>query len=281
MNFNSHVYNSGLFGGGSASVEMFSTDTLVFDGFSLSNGTDMILTGLRFLGPSREIIGGVIPRGDGLYQTGDYFRELVIEAAGVARADTAAELDALLDTIRKNLRGSRRNLDTIDSNGTVKRFVATVDSFEDLFASREHFHITFCPWIVRFKCRIPFGKSRDYTTETNSLTTSPTNQTISNPGTTKAQPVFILIFNSATSITAAAVENTTTGEQIQYTGTLSAGDLLEFDSENKTVKLNGTAVDYSGAFPSLDTDTNVIQYTVTGSAFDVLATSKFKNSYLS
>lgn len=280
MLFGSNIYNSGLFGGGASSVEVFSTDTLVFDGFSLSDSDAMTLTGLRFLGPSREIIGGVIPRGDGLYQTGDYFRELVIEATGIARADTAAGLDALLDTIRKNLRGSRRNLDTIDANGKVKRFVATVDSFEDLFANREHFHITFCPWIVRFKCRIPFGKSRDYTTVTNTITASPTNESITNTGTTKAQPVFILIFNTATSITATAVENTTTGEQIQYTGALAVGDLLEFDSENKTVKKNGTEVDYSGAFPSLETDTNVIRYTVTGTSFDVLVTSKFKPSYL-
>lgn len=279
MIFGNKPYNTGLWGGGTQEIEVFSDDTLVFEDFSLNDGESMILTGLRFLGPSRELIGGVIPRGDGLYQTGDYFREGVIEARGIARKSTAAALDAFLDTIRKNLRHSQGNLDYTDANGTVKRFVATVDSFEDMF-DRQHYHVTFCPWVVRFRCRTPFGKARTYTSETVSITSSPTNQTVSNSGTTKAKPLFILIFTAASSVTAATVENTTTGESLTYTGAIAANDILAFDSENKTVTLNGTEVDYSGAFPLLDVDSNVLSFSVTGSAFDVLATTKWKPTYL-
>src|SRR4051812_16144292 len=96
-----------LFGGGSFVTPMYSADSLVFydtseNAFSLSDGTEMILTDLRISGPSRELIGGDVPRGDGKFLTADYFREYEIEAEGVAIQSTAALLDAYLDTVKKN-----------------------------------------------------------------------------------------------------------------------------------------------------------------------------------
>jgi phage-related protein len=279
MLFGQKPFNGGLWGGGASLAEVFSTDTLVFDNFSLSDGTTMILTGLRFLGPTREIIGGSVPRGHGMYQTADYFREVVIEAEGVVKVSTAALLDAQRDTIRKNLRKSQRNLDYTDANGTVKRFVATLDNFEELFADRQAYHVTFCPWKARFRCKVPFGKARGYTPVMESFTASPHNQTVDNTGTMEAQPVFILIFGTVAGVTTVTVENTTTDEQIQYSGSISTGDMLEFDSENKTVKKNGSEVDYSGSFPSLDTGSNVIAFTIDGT-IDVIETTKFKETFV-
>jgi len=282
MIFGTKPFAGGLWGGGSSTVESFSTDTLVLDDFSLSDGETMIMEYLRFLGPTRELIGGTIPRGHGMYQTADYFRETVIECGGIVTASTAALLEAQLDTIRKNLRKAQRDLDYTDANGTVKRFVATLDNFDGLFADREHYHVTFCPWNARFRCKTPFGKARDYTAVTETITSSPHNQTVENTGTAVGQPVFFLIFSSASSVTSVAVENTTTGEEIEYDASgdnIDAGDLLEFDSENKTVKRNGVEVDYSGAFPSLETGSNVLQFTLTGT-FNVTETTKLKTTYL-
>src|SRR3954464_10931987 len=108
-NFATFLFGSSLFGGGAFVTPVYSGDMLVFydqDGnaFSLSDGTEMILTDLRISGPSRDLIGGDVPRGDGKFITADYFRQYQIEAEGVAIQSTAALLDAFLDTIKKNLR---------------------------------------------------------------------------------------------------------------------------------------------------------------------------------
>lgn len=280
MLFNTKVFDTALFNGGTTNNVVYSTDTLVFESFSLSDGSVLVMTALRFLGPTRELVGGSVPRGDGQYLTASYFRELVVEAEGIVNKNTAAELDAFLDTMRTNLRVQEGNLDYTDANGTVKRFVATCDSYEDLFAGREHYHITFCPWKTRFKCKVPFGKARDYTSTSLSITSSPTSQVLFNGGTYKAQPVISMNFSAASSVTAVSVENVTTGDQISYSGSISAGDILVFDSEQKQVTKAGTAVDFTGAFPALEPNSNNIRITITGSSFTAYTTYAFKNTYL-
>src|SRR4051794_5398779 len=161
--FDTFQFNSMVFGGTGSLNAVSSTDTLVFEGFSLSDGTNMVLQELRFLGPTRDLVGGNIPRADGMYLTADYFREYTIEASGIAVQSTAAALDAYLDTVRKNLRKREGNLDYTDTNGTVKRFTATLDAYQDLFADRKGYHITVCPWKASFKCKTPFGRARSYT----------------------------------------------------------------------------------------------------------------------
>lgn len=278
--FNKFVFNSNLYGGGQFPVTHYSTDTLVFEGFSLSDGTVMTMTDLKISGPSREFIEGGVPRGDGKFLIADYFREYQVEASGIVRKSTAALLDAELDTIRKSLRVTNGELDYTNAAGTVKRFVATLANPEGLFADRQGYHITFCPWTAVFRCFTPFPTARGYTSQTLSLSSSPENDVVVNAGTVRARPVFILIFTAATSITALTVANATTGESITYTGSVAANDIFEFDCENLRVLKNGTASAFTGGFPRLEVGSNVITYTVTGSSFAAIATAKYKMSYL-
>lgn len=279
MLFNTHLFNSSLFNGGQIGATVYSADRLSFEGFSLSDGTNTVLSRLTASGPTRQVVGGEIPRGDGRYVTADYFRQYFITAEGYVKASTAAALDAYLDTIRKNLRTREGDLQVIDNNGTVKLFTATVDNFDDVFAERQYYHLTICPFRIRFQCNTPFGKARDYTDTFDTLTSSPATQTPFNSGTYKAQPVVIMVFNSASSVTSVAVANSTTGESITYAGSIAAGDVLIFDSEQKTVTKNGTAVSYSGTFPSLDVGANSVRYTIAGT-FSVDTTLKHKQTYI-
>lgn len=278
--FNSHLFNVRTFNGNFVNNTVYSTDRLVFEGFSLSDGSVMVMTEFPDSGPSREIVGGSVPRGDGEFITADYFRSRPIEAAGIVKKDTADELDAFLDTIRKNLRTREGNLDVIDSNGTVKRYIATLANYEQLFSERKRYHITVCPWRVRFVCKTPFGRSRSYSSRSFSLSTSPTTQAVVNSGTIETFPVVTLIFSAASGITAVNVKNNTNGDEIEYGDSVSAGDVLVFDSERKEVTKNGTAVDFTGAFPQLDVGSNLVQFTITGTSFTAYATVKWKPQYL-
>jgi phage-related protein len=50
-------------------------------------------------------------------------------------------------------------------------------------------------------------------------------------------------------------------DTITITNTFSASDVLVIDCEDKTVKLNWIAIDYSGVFPILEVGVN--SYTIT------------------
>src|SRR4051812_29298613 len=104
MFFGSHVFGSRMYGGGSTIAEMFSTDRVVFEGLSLSDGSEIVLTGLEDSGPTREVVGDSVPRGDGMFITADYFRERKITAQGYVKAATKAAMATKLDLIRKTLR---------------------------------------------------------------------------------------------------------------------------------------------------------------------------------
>src|SRR5688572_2770884 len=103
MLFNTKLFNTGLFNGGVTNNTVLSTDRIVFDGFSLSDGTTMVLSEVTDSGPLRELPGGRVPRGHGEYLTGDYFRSRVLEARGVVLVASLSALDTQLDTIRKRL----------------------------------------------------------------------------------------------------------------------------------------------------------------------------------
>ena len=281
--FNGIVWGANLWNGGRSAMESFSSDLVVFEGFSLSDNDSVVCTNLIDSGPTREILGSRVPRGDGEYITGDFWRQKVIEVRGFVKKDTAEELDDFLDTMRKNLRVREGNLD-ITRYDTARRFVATLTNAEELFASREGYHITFCPFVARFVCKTPFGMDREYTANTFTFATTPRNETMQNIGTIEAQPVFIFIFDSASSVTAVNIQRVDTDgnvlDEIEFTDTIAAGDILEFNSEDKVVNLNGEQVSYTGSFPELAIGSNTIKLSVTGASFSATTTTKMKNRFL-
>lgn len=283
MQFNASQYNVGLYGIDGTIAPVFSTNRLVFDGFSLSDGDSMLLSRLSYSGPSREIIGGNIPRGHGQYFNAAYYRELVIEASGTVIAASASALETQLDLIRKRLSPPQANLDLTDDAGTVKRFTATLTNPESLFPERQHYHVSFCPFVARFACKTPFGRARDYTAQSTALASSPQNVSVYHAGTVDAQAVIALVFDSATSVTTVNVKridaNGNTLDEIEYSGSIAAGDVLVLDGEAKTVKKNEAEVRYDGSFLTLPPGSSLIKYTIDGT-FSATVTDKHRSTFL-
>lgn len=282
MLFDGKLFDGDVFDGGGTLAVSYSTDLAVFDDFSLSDGVNMVITDFPEPTPSRDIIGGDIPRDHGEYYTADYWRRKTITLTGYVKASTAALLDAYLDTIKKNLRRANQSLD-ITRNGTARRYVATWDQTQEIFAGREGYHTTICPFTMTFLCKTPFSKDRDYASHSSSMTTSPTTESVYNSGSFEAKPVITINFTSATSVTTANVKRIdssgTTLDEIEVTGTFAAGDVIVFNSETKTVTHNGSASDFTGSFPILDVETNLMKFTINGT-FDCYNTISFLPTYL-
>jgi hypothetical protein len=284
----SHLFGTKLFNGfgsllngGNTAATVYTTDSVAFEGVSLNDGTNIVLTRHPLKGPSRSVLGGDIPRDDGQYMTGSYFRETEIILEGYLKAASKSAMATLIDSLCLTLSTQEGNLDIVEDDGTVKRFAATCVNYADQFAGRAFYHLTIVPFTLRFTCKVPFGKARGYTSYYTGLTTSG-NQSVVNGGTYKSKPVFILNFSAASGVTAVEIENTTTGESITYTDpvAIAAGDILEFDAEMIRVRKNGVEADYGGTFPKLETGVNVIAVTVTGTSFQAGLTTKFRTTYI-
>jgi hypothetical protein len=280
MQYASFPYDQQVYNGSLLGVTTYLTDSVVFEGFSLDDRTYMTVENILHSGPGRQLISGDIPRDDGQYLIADYWREKIITVPGYMKNTTSTLLEAYKDTVKRNLRKRGGILD-ITRNGVVRRYIATLTNMDELFGDQTGQDITFCPFLARFTCKQGKAKDRDYTVDSVTFASaSPIGETVVTTGSDECKPVIIFLFDTASAVTGCGITNTTTGEQITYTGSVAAGDLIIFDSELKSVTKNAVAVDYSGAFPTLDVGSNVLSHAITGGAFTGVVTVKWKNTYL-
>lgn len=280
---NTLTLNTGMLNTGTptpSAVVAADFDNLEFNGYSLQTD-DVISSQIEaFSMPSRELVTYKIPRADGEGLNGDYFRGRRIKVSGIIERATNALLETELDTFKQAMVASEGNLD-LKVNDEVRRIKATVENPEAMFAKREGYHISFTPFEMSFLALEPMWHSLDYQSETYEDVTSlvyPAEIEVS--GSYKAQPVIIIILQTATSVTAINFENTMNGDAIEITAAFAADDVLIIDSEEKSVTLNGVEVDYDGVFPELVIGTNEFEFTVAGSAVQYTATVKYRKTYL-
>ena len=281
--FNATRFNAGRFNGGPLAA-VYSSDLVVFDDFSLHNGSTRIVHSLQDSGPTRELLGGSVPRGDGMYLNADYWRKKLIDVQGTLTETSEAALETAMDTMRKNLRSAEAFLD-ITRNGVVRRYTASLVNMDTLFPERQHFNITHIPFRCRFECRTPFAVDRSFSSTSEQVTSSPLSITgANNVDTIEAEPVIVVIVDAANTVTVLNIKRIDTDgntlDEIEYNGTVSAGDVFEFNTENKQVKKNGSEVNYTGSFPVLDIGQNIFKVTTTGTSLDMYYTIKWKNRYL-
>ena len=254
---------------------------VLFNSFSMQS-TSVICTNLIDSAPSRDILSGDIPRADGQYVTADYFREKTIVVEGYLVTETAPEMTALMDSMRKNLleREGELIITRHEDVDTRRVYKATLSNYDTLFAKRKGYDITHVPFSAVFSCMEPFGKAARYTTSTTTTSADPANLDFENIGTIEAMPIISMQFTADDSITAFTVTNTDTGESITYTGALVNTDVLKIDGEAMTIELNDVEVDYSGTFPDLAVGVSTLSFILTGTSYSADITVKFKPRYL-
>lgn len=268
---------------GSTSVQIdVDFDILEFDGFSLQPSDASIVTKTIKADslPSRELSRFNIPRGHGGKFIGDYFRERTIRVEGVLRKSTNTLLEQFMDEFKRRVTKHEGNLDWKVA-GEVRRIQATLSQPERMFSKREYYHITVCPFELEFISLEPFWHDKEYTSATSTDVTSLVlNGSVENLGTFEADMVLVVIVNTATAITGLNLKNTTNSGEIQIDETISAGDVIVIDGENRSVTINGSEVDYDGIFPVLDYGTNTYTITSIGTAISYTPTVKFRKTYL-
>lgn len=253
---------------------------LEFDGYSLQT-TEIISKTIRAdSAPNRELVRFSTPRDHGGRIIGDYFRERRIQVSGIVKSSTADALQTTLDTMKRRLSVGQANLD-YKVNGAVRRIPATLANPEQIFAQREYYHITYCPFDLEFLALDPFFHDLEYTSYTNvGVTNLAYSNNVENLGTFKSQAVLVFIIGSATSVTALEFLNNTNSQGIEVAAAFAAGDILTIDGEERSVTLNGVEVDYNGIFPVFEYGTNSYTVNTTGTDIEYTMTAKFKQSYL-
>lgn len=194
----------------------------------------------------------------------DSFPSKTIPVTGTIVGSSTADLDSRLDAFKAYFNGKDKNLD-IEYNSSTRRFIATANGLSIKRSANKKY----AKFSLQFFCTIPFGTDTSNTTALNA--TARTGNVYSDSytflGSAPAQLPVVTITLTAVSSTGSqqlAWGNNDTGQGIVITSsTWLAGDVLVIDCVNKTVKINGVDVDFSGAFPEFSPGSHPMTYSDT------------------
>ena len=255
-------------------------DDLVFNGMSLQNA-NIVTTALKDSStPSREIVTFKIPRNDGRGYIADYFRDRRIKVTGYITTASVAAMETLIDQMKRRLT-KREGVFSRNINGQVRTIKATLDNPDQMFAKREGYHITFCPFELEFMSLEPMWHDAEYISNSNfGVTNLNFSESIENLGTYKVPAVVVILVEADSAVTALEFKNNTNGDDIKVTTPLVTGDILVIDGENKQVTKNGVVIDYDGIFPDIEYGTNSYSLITTAASIQYTVTMKIKQAYL-
>jgi hypothetical protein len=152
---------------------------------------------------------------------------------------------------------------------------------EKLFDGRQAFHISFCPFEMEFESLQPYGRDSDRTVLDSpfAITVSPTSFILSNAGSAPTDTLTYITVVTAGTLSQIDWENVDNGDKITIAGTFNNGDLITIDGEQKSVQINGVAVDYAGVIPKVLAGNNTFKMTLTGSGFSLSLTEQHYSRY--
>lgn len=234
---------------------------LTFD----NNDLGLLVPGLTvlavnsYLMPKRKLITNDIIRSDqSKVSTGYYTDKEVVVTVGITQP-TRSGAENSLDTLMGYIQGLEKNL-VVYEGGQQRRYVATyADSI------LRHGGGSYIELDLVFVCSDRFGYSLQYEKLLDATGRTLYNYTDSFTvgGNAPTQVPVIAAFLSALSgstTNVVSIGNVDTGRFITISRAWTAGDRLVIDCQNKTVKVNGTDVDFTGAFPEFAPGVGYLNY---------------------
>lgn len=221
-----------------------------------------------------------LARADGKKLVNSEYAERVITIGGVLNGTSRANYEANRDNLLLYLEPQEATLRIPQSSGN-RDYTCTVDDVD--YADQPTGG--FAPITIKFVAsNPPFGKDTSNTTAINTSFTgaSKTGSFVAIGGSKPALPVITITLTAGTGLTSKYIQitNPASGKLIKITRTWVAGDVLVIDCENKTVKVNGAAVDYTGVFPSWEATDTSIQYDDTLTTRTVTMNMVYKRRWL-
>ena len=273
--FNFNLFNLALFNQIPEVATTTPQDDIVYGGYSLKNAR-MTVSKIGYdIGHSVEAPTYSNPLTDLGGELSYRFRQKIVIVNGKMKAESGEALEMAIDDMKRAHGRPNKDLD-IKVNGNIRRAKASCINLDSLF-SREHYHIDWIPFTIQFRIVSEFAKELQRQNQSfNNLTTGITEEII-NRGTVRTSPVISMTFNTAT-----GTNNVSFGiadNIITVAETITTGDVLQIDCDNKVVTLNSLEIDFSGTFPILEVGTN--SYTITkNGTVDYNFSISYFNNYL-
>lgn len=187
----------------------------------------------------------------------------IIKVSGWIKGSSQADLEQRIEDLKELINRQQKNLDVGYAGGT-RRYITSASQFT---MERRHFNLTYAEWQITFVVsNPPFARGLDTATANFSIGTAGTyDGTITFQGNAPPMPRILITVVSQSNMSALTFRNKETGDSITITRTFANSDVIEIDTVENTVTVNGVAVDYSGFFPEFVATENDFAITPIGS----------------
>jgi len=273
------TFGTVLYSEASTLAEFVPSEAVTFNTYGLQNPGQygVHVSGYTIDTPNRDFSTASVPGGHGLILQEDWYRGNPITLSGWVSQPTKIQMDQKIHEIMRNLHGVSGTL-SIDNGGNFKEIQTTLQSAD---FENEHYSTTRKEFTFTFSGVKAFWQDSAYSSSAIFDSTDLSiDGTMNNAGSVESDQVMIVIFSTATDVSGVTFTNTKTGEEVSITETITAGDVLIFDGEEKTATLNGMDVEFSGAFPKLQIGLNTYTIDIVATSSLVDVTAKWKNQYL-
>lgn len=186
----------------------------------------------------------------------------VIQVEGVILGSTKAQFEQRKDVLFRYLEPTEATF-AVDQAGERRNYQASVDETSWTTEPAGSFGM----FGLTFVCGDPFAEATGYTLAKNvtGITLTPSTQAFTAPvlGSYKAEPVISVTVTSQSTVNVAdniTITNPADGKYLKVTRVWADGDILIINTKDKTVEVNGAAVDFSGVFFELEPGSSYIKY---------------------
>ena len=274
--FNTFQYNTSVFNATPAFAATAPQNTVVYNSYWLQNTNIVVssITSDNWHSISSDTYSS--PFTDLWWELNYFFKDKIVTLNWYLKYDTAILLNDWIDSLKKKLWENNKDLD-IKVNWAIRRAKASCVNLDSLF-QRQNYNITFLSFSIQFRLVSEFSKELTLQTQSKTSKTASFSESVINNWTTKTNPVLNILVNSETDLTSIAFniwDNT-----ITVLDSYQAADVLVIDCQDKTVKVNSVAIDYTWTFPYLGTGENLYTLTLTATAKNFNSTISFYNNYL-
>lgn len=222
---------------------------LTYDWYSLQSST-VTTTSFEDGGTPERVLDiyNLVNFGGAVISDDNYYRKQ-IPAKGYLSGTSVADLESLIDTFQAALAKRDKNLDIVYAGGT-RRYTATPSR---VVVTRDRRATPFADFEVDF-IATSYGQDTAVTTLLAASTDTTASRTVSLTIGGSAPEQLLRTQITVTAATGLSgktigIQNSATGERLYVTRTWIVGDILEVDTANRTVKVNGILTDFNGAFP--------------------------------
>jgi hypothetical protein len=239
---------------------------ITFGNYSLDSSHNILLDGWREIhGAERDVTVLKTVGTRGVIVLNAKFNGKVLEVTGGIECTEPIQeaRDFLLAMSREG-----QPLMIENDEGTFVYDGAYVINIDDAFPMKDLLDARLIKFRLLFLCPRGFARSTTQVTQTsNSIASAPYSGSITIDGDTSPEPIINITLVDVSGITDLFFTNLTTNQQINITDqTFADGDIVSFDTENKRVTLNGTAINFNGVFPDFIIGINNYQLTVAGTS---------------